>query len=63
MFFQVLRNWGQKSLANNLNEAGRKLLAVESVEPTKDQLEKGTTLDTSADNEETAGSINLQVTS
>ncbi|XP_053377953.1 cilia- and flagella-associated protein 54-like isoform X4 [Mercenaria mercenaria] len=57
---KVLRNWGQKSLANNLNDAGRKLLAVESGEPAKDQLEKGSTLDTSADNEETAGSINLQ---
>ena len=26
---QVLRTWGQKSLANNINEAGRRLLSVD----------------------------------
>jgi hypothetical protein len=63
--FKVLRNWGQKSLANHLNEAGRRLLALETAEAAvKDQkdLDKGTTLDTSAGGEDTAGSINLQVT-
>ena len=61
-FLQVLRNWGQKSLSNSLNEAGRKLLSLEAADPSKDskELEKGATLDTSMDNGE-PGSINLQV--
>lgn len=61
----MLRNWGQKSLANNLNEAGRKLLALENTETPagKDgkETDRGTTLDVSAENEDTGGSINLQV--
>ncbi|XP_052780184.1 cilia- and flagella-associated protein 54-like isoform X4 [Mya arenaria] len=61
---KVLRNWGQKTLANNLNDAGRRLLVIETaVDPTKDntkELDKGTVLDTSVDVEETAGSINIQ---
>ena len=62
MFLQVLRNWGQKSLSNTLNEAGRKLLALETVDPSKDskELEKGTTLETTVDSGE-PGSLNLQV--
>jgi len=52
-------------LANNLNDAGRKLLALDSIESLagKDgkDTDRGTTLDTSAENEETTGSINIQV--
>lgn len=40
LHWQVLRTWGQKQLANSLNEAGRKLLALEVSEeapPKKDK--------------------------
>ncbi|XP_052282343.1 cilia- and flagella-associated protein 54-like isoform X6 [Dreissena polymorpha] len=60
---KVLRNWGQKSLANNLNEAGRRLLALEAPPAPAEagkELEKGTTQDTSTDPEETTASINIQ---
>ena len=59
---QVLRNWGQKTLSNTLNEAGRKLLALETVDPSKDtkELDKGTTVETTMDNGD-PGSLNLQV--
>lgn len=58
----MLRNWGQKSLSNNLNDAGRKLLTLEAADPSKDpkEMDKGTTIDTSMDTGD-PGSINLQV--
>ena len=37
---KVLRSWGQKQLANNLNEAGRRLLNLETEEPTKETKKK-----------------------
>lgn len=36
---QVLRSWGHKQLANNINEAGRRLLALEGEDP-KDKKHK-----------------------
>jgi hypothetical protein len=30
LFLQVLRTWGQKAVANNLNDTGRKLLAMDT---------------------------------
>ena len=58
-----MRNWGQKTLANNLNDAGRRLLAIEAaLDAGKDvkEVDKGTTMDTSMEGEDT-GSLNLQV--
>ncbi|KAK3608116.1 hypothetical protein CHS0354_004771 [Potamilus streckersoni] len=68
---KVLRSWGQKSLANNLNEAGRHLLALESGEGVKEPKEDGSDLlhipesteavgPTMAADIGTTGSINLQ---
>ncbi|VDH93978.1 Hypothetical predicted protein, partial [Mytilus galloprovincialis] len=37
---KVLRSWGQKGLANNFNEAGKKLLALETAEDEKKDRKK-----------------------
>ena len=39
MYSKVLRSWGHKQLANSINEAGRRLLALEGDEP-KDKKHK-----------------------
>ena len=49
---QVLRTWGQKTLANNINEAGRRLLSVDGAaeaskyEGDKDQDPEGSVAET-----------------
>lgn len=35
-----MRSWGQKGLANSLNEAGKKLLAIETTEDEKKEQKK-----------------------
>lgn len=37
---KVLRSWGQKSLANNINESGRKLLTLDTAEEIKEKDKK-----------------------
>ncbi|KAK7102964.1 hypothetical protein V1264_021114 [Littorina saxatilis] len=54
---KVLRTWGQKTLANNINDAGRRLL---SVEPTTDQSKRDDEKDGDASGAETeTGSMSL----
>ncbi|ESO99725.1 hypothetical protein LOTGIDRAFT_238729 [Lottia gigantea] len=38
---RALRTWGQKTLANNINEAGRKLLSIEGLDKDKQQQDAG----------------------
>jgi len=43
---QVLRSWGQRSLANSINDTGRKLLAQEADKAVSMDAEPGETTDT-----------------
>lgn len=55
-YFKVLRTWGQKKLANTINETGRKLLSLEEVPDISQEIDK-TELDEETDSD--GGSLNI----